>query len=490
LAQKRVRVLLLSGMTIDTNTLTIKKVHNALASGDFSAKELTDAYLKRIEEKNGDLNAYLETFDDAKEQADVIDVRISKKEDISILNGIPLAIKDNILIQGKNASCSSKILESYIASYDATVIEKLKGAGVVFMGRTNMDEFAMGSSTEHSAFGPTKNPHDTECSPGGSSGGSAASVAFGGALVALGSDTGGSIRQPASFCGVVGLKPTYGAVSRYGLIAMASSLDQIGPITKTVEDSRIVFEAISGHDPKDSTSLPNETRNKKQETIKTIGVPRHLIERDGIDAEVLDNFNSLMKKMEEEGLKIKEISLPRTEYALPIYYIIMPAESSANLARFDGVRYGLHKEGETLFEDYAKTRGEGFGEEVKRRIIMGTYVLSSGYYDAYYNKARSVRSLLRQDFAKVFDEVDVVATPTSPTPAFRLGEKTKDPLSMYLADVFTAPANIVGIPAISVPSGKTKSGLPIGMQFMAPHQREDLLFNIGIRLEQIVGTKS
>lgn len=470
-------------MPIDLKTLTIKKAHEHLSKGDFSATELSEAYLKNIEIHNKEINAYLEVFDDVKEQAKQSQKLIETKNG-GILAGIPIAVKDNILIQGRTASSASRILEKYRATYDATAIKKLKSAGAIFLGRTNMDEFAMGGSTENSAFGSTKNPHDISRVPGGSSGGSAASLAMDGALAALGSDTGGSIRQPAAFCGLVGLKPTYGAVSRYGLMAMASSLDQIGPFGKTVEDAEILFNAIKGHDPMDSTSLPDEMAKRDSGLSKklTIGVPKDIVDSPGIDADVLKNFNDGIEKLKENGYSIKEISLPNARYALAVYYIIMPAEASTNLARFDGVRYGLSHKGATPFEDYAKTRGEGFGREVRRRILLGTYVLSSGYYDAYYNKAWSLRNLISKDFENAFKDVDVIATPTTPTPAFKLGEKNNDPLQMYLEDIFTVPANLIGIPALSVPSGFTdRDGkkLPLGMQLMAPHFDEARLFKAG-----------
>lgn len=470
-------------MSIDLKTLTIKKAHEYLSKGDISAVELSESYLKNIDAQNGNINAYLEIFDDVKEQANNAQKFLENKKG-NVLTGIPLAIKDNILIKGRHASSASKILENYTSTYDATVIKKLKSAGAVFLGRTNMDEFAMGGSTENSAFGVTKNPHDPTRVPGGSSGGSAAALAMDGALAALGSDTGGSIRQPAAFCGLVGLKPTYGSVSRYGLMAMASSLDQIGPFGKTVEDTEILFNAIKGHDPMDSTSPPNEMakRNKKARNELTVGVPKDIVDSPGIDARVFKNFNEGIAKLKSKGYTIKEISLPNARYALAVYYIIMPAEASTNLSRFDGVRYGLSRKGKTPFEDYAKTRGEGFGREVRRRILLGTYVLSSGYYDAYYNKAWSLRNLISRDFEDVFKEVDVIATPTTPTPAFKLGEKNNDPLQMYLEDIFTVPANLIGIPALSVPSGFVPvegRELPLGIQFMAPHFEETRLFEVG-----------
>ncbi|MBI2109185.1 MAG: Asp-tRNA(Asn)/Glu-tRNA(Gln) amidotransferase subunit GatA [Parcubacteria group bacterium] len=478
-------------MSIDLSQLTISKTRNHLLRGDFTVQELTESYLKNIAKKNSDINAYVEIFDDVLAQAEKADKEIAtQKEKSSPLCGTPVAIKDNILIKGRHVSCGSKILKNYKATYDATAIAKLKEAGAVFLGRANMDEFAMGSSTERSAFGPTKNPHDTLRSPGGSSGGPAAVVAMDGALASLGSDTGGSVRQPASFCGVVGLKPTYGAVSRYGLVAMASSFDQIGPITKTVEDAEIVFNAISGKDPYDSTSAESITQNSKPKTSKfTIGIPSFLFGKETpLEDDVLQNFNNSIEMLKKEGHTVKEVEMPLVKYALPVYYIIMPAEASTNLARFDGVRYGLYAEGKNLFDDYADTRGVGFGPEVRRRLLLGAYVLSSGYYDAYYRKAVAVQNAIRFDCESAFKNVDVIVTPTSPTPAFVLGEKLEDPVAMYLSDILTVVANIGGFPAISVPSGtvmRGKSSLPLGIQFMAPHNEENVLFSIGKEFEII-----
>ena len=473
-------------MKIDLENLTIKKAHEHLLNKDFSSVELFKNCMNYVVEKNKDINAYIELFDDMKEQAKVSD-KLFESGDAGVLAGIPIAVKDNMLVKGKKSSAASKILENHTAVYDGTVIRKLKEGGAVFLGRTNMDEFAMGSSTETSYHGITKNPHDLKRVPGGSSGGSAAAVAMGGVLGALGSDTGGSIRQPAAFCGVVGLKPTYGAVSRYGLMAMASSFDQIGPITKTVEDAEIIFNSIKGHDKMDSTSVPDSffedgsTDKKKM----TIGVPTDVLNMEGVSSVVRDNFNNAVKLLEANGYTTKEISLANIGSSLAVYYIIMPAEASTNLARYDGVRYGLRKEGESLFADYAKTRGEGFGREVRRRIMLGTFVLSSGYYDAYYNRANSVRRLITEDFSKAFSEqggVDVIVMPTTPTPAFKIGEKINDPLTMYLADIFTVPMNIAGLPAISVPSGFVEEegkDIPLGVQFVAPHFKENRLFATG-----------
>ena len=467
---------------IKIEELNIQSAHNHLVNGDFSAVDLVKECIRNIDEKNKDINAYLEVYEDVLKQARCADERIKNKENVTELTGIPIALKDNILNEEKKVSAASKILENYRATYDATVVKKLKDAGVVFTGRTNMDEFAMGSSTENSAFGVTKNPHDTKRTPGGSSGGSAAAVSIGGAIASLGSDSGGSVRQPASFCGVVGLKPTYGAVSRYGLIAMGSSLDQIGPMGRTVSDVEIMFNAIKGKDEMDSTSAPDKQENKKLDGKMKIGVPMHFM--DGIDEDVLENFNQSVEKFKSLEYEIKEITLPNVKYSLAVYYILMPAEASTNLARFDGVKYGLHKDGKSLIEDYFETREDGFGTETKRRIMLGTYVLSSGYYDAYYNKANAVRNLIRSDFDKAFADVDAILTPTSPTPAFEIGKKS-DPLSMYLSDIFTVQANLTGMPALSIPSGivsRDGKELPVGLQLITPHGREDILFEIGKKL--------
>lgn len=467
---------------IDISNLTIKDLNNHLRNGDFTVRDLATAYLENIKSKNSEINAYLEIYDDVLSQADAIDEKI-KNGDIKQLSGLPLAIKDNILIEGRKATSASKILEGYIAPYDATVIKKLKEQDVLFIGRVNMDEFAMGGSTENSTFGVTKNPLDTSRVSGGSSGGSVAAVAMNGALASLGSDTGGSVRQPSSFCGTVGLKPTYGGVSRYGLMAMGSSLDVIGPITKTVTDSEILFNTIKGADKMDSTTYVENIYPKK--TVKekmTIGVPYHILEKDGLSPEAKKNFDESIEKLKQLGYEIKDIKLPNIDYSLAVYYILMPAEVSSNLARFDGVRFGLHVDGKNLLEDYMKTKGQGFGQEVRRRILIGTYVLSAGYADAYYNKALALRQKISEDFDKAFMEVDAIVTPTTPGTAFKIGEKINDPLSLYLEDVFTVPANIVGIPAISIPSGEvSKDGvsLPLGLQIMAPHDCENILFHIG-----------
>ena len=464
---------------IDLHSLTITKAHEALKRGDFSAVQLAEEYLKVITEKNKTINAYLEVFDDVIEQAKKADEMFANGT-ATILTGIPIALKDNILVKGRKVSASSKILENYIATYDSTVAKKLIAMGAVILGRTNCDEFAMGASTENSAFGVTKNPHNTSRVAGGSSGGSAAALAMDGCLIALGSDTGGSIRQPAGFCGVIGFKPTYGTVSRYGLIAMASSLDIIGPFAKSVDDAEIVYNAIATYDPLDSTSIPLQTRKVENQMKKKLGVPRAFLK--GIDSEVEARFNESIEKYKYAGYEVVDVEIPYIEYALPVYYIIQPAEASTNLSRFDGIRFGLSVDGASVDDAYKKTRSTGLGPEVKRRIMLGTYVLSHGYYDAYYNKAVKLRTKITESFKKVFESVDAIITPTSPSPAFKIGEKT-DPVQMYLADIFTVSANIAGIPAISIPSGKNSDGLPLDLQIMAPHFCEKNLFTIARDIE-------
>lgn len=466
---------------IDIKNLTISKARNHLDEGNFSAVELAQSYLNQIKEKDKEIKAYLEIYSDVLNQAQEADKRIAKRE-AGMLTGIPLAMKDNILIKGRKCSAASNMLDGYISPYDSTVVKKLKDSGVVFLGRTNMDEFAMGGSTENSAFGLTRNPYDLSRVPGGSSGGSAAAVASGEALASLGSDTGGSVRQPASFCGVVGLKPTYRSVSRYGLIAMGSSLDQIGPIAKTVADTEIIFNAIKGKDVMDNTTI--ETRRINSNTAKKlkIGIPSGFMEIDGLDGAVFKNFNESVDKLKSLGYEIESIEMPNAKYSLAVYYIIMPSEVSSNLARFDGVKYGLHVSGKNSIDDYFTTRGAGFGKETRRRIMLGTYVLSSGYYDAYYNKANVVRNLIKRDYEEAFKNVDLIMTPTAPTPAWKIGDKISNPLEMYLADIFTTPANITGLPAISLPSGFKKledKNLPLGIQLTSNYGREDILFRTG-----------
>jgi aspartyl-tRNA(Asn)/glutamyl-tRNA(Gln) amidotransferase subunit A len=471
---------------IDTKNLTIRKAHEDLISGKYSAVDLASAYLENIKKFDKDIHAYLEVYADVLDQAKIADSRIKNKDNVTLLTGIPISIKDNILIKGRIVSSASRMLENYHGTYDATVIKKLKDAGVVFLGRTNMDEFAMGGSTENSAFGTTKNPYDLERVPGGTSGGAAASVAGDMTLVALGSDTGGSVRQPASFCGLVALKPTYGAVSRYGLMAMGSSFDQISPVAKNVDDVKIILDFIMEKDVMDSTTIdkPNlEIVNKKLK----IGIPKEIMEVKGLSSVVLKNFNEAVESFKKLGYEVKEVSLPNLGYSLAVYYTLIPAEISSNMARFDGVKYGLHQEGTNMVEDYFKTRAVGLGPEVKRRIILGTYILSSGYYDAYFNKANIVRDLIRDDFKKVFQEVDLILTPTTPGPAFKIGEKIDDPIQLYLEDIFTVTANLVGVPAMSIPSGFTEVNgkkLPLGIQLMATHSNEKALLKAGSDFEK------
>ena len=470
------------------NQLSITEAAAKLRAGEITAVALAQACLNEIEAKNKELNIYLEVFDDVVAQAEAADARRKNGEEHELL-GIPLAIKDNILIEGRKVSAASKMLENYVATYDATVIKKLKEAGAVFIGRTNMDEFAMGGSTENSAYGVTYNPVDPSRVPGGSSGGSAAAVAAHMALGALGTDTGGSIREPAAFCGLVGFKPTYGAVSRSGLIAMGSSLDQAGPLTHTVADAELLFNAIKGTDALDSTTIDTDqgatlTQGSQGHTLKKrIGVPRHLL-TEGVEPDVLAAFEKSLEALKAKGYEVVDVELPSAPLALSIYYVIMPAEVSSNLARFDGVRYGLSLKGANLFDDYAKSRAMGFGPEVRRRIMLGTYVLSAGYYDAYYGKALAAREKLTEEFTKVLETVDAIAVPTTPCPAIKIGEKS-DPLAMYLLDIFTVTANITGNPAISVPMGTVEregKQLPVGIQLTAAHGAEDILFTIGKEL--------
>lgn len=466
--------------------LSIKELHRGFKNKEFSSTEVTKAYLSQIKKTDSEISAYLSiTKDLALKQAEKADNVITTKGEFPILTGVPCAIKDNILIEGEKATAASKILENYVAPYDATVIKKLKERGSVILGKTNLDEFAMGVSTENSAYKVTKNPNDLTRVPGGSSGGSAASVAAKEAVYSLGSDTGGSIRLPASFCGIVGLNPTYGAVSRYGLIAMASSLDQIGPMARTVEDARIIFEAICGKDSLDATSVASKIQNSKFE-IKNlrIGVPKEYFAK-GISPEVEKVVKSAIKKAEENGAKIVEISLPNTEYAVACYYIIVPSEVSANLARFDGIKYGLSEKSDYLLNTYLKSRGVGLGAEPKRRILIGTYALSSGYYDAYYKKAQEVRELIKEDFKEAFKKVDLIFSPISPMPAFKIGEKKDDPLSMYLMDVYTCPLKLAGLPAISLPAGKA-GNLPVGLQIVGNYFEENKILSVAKELENLL----
>ncbi|MDZ4231598.1 MAG: Asp-tRNA(Asn)/Glu-tRNA(Gln) amidotransferase subunit GatA [Patescibacteria group bacterium] len=472
------------------NELTLKATIDGIQGGDFTASEMAKATLEEIEAKDGEIGAYLSFNKDAFiAGAQVADANKASGR-LGKLGGVPIALKDVILRKGFPATAGSQILKEYKASYDATVSKKLDEQDALIVGKTNMDEFSMGSSTENSGFKLTRNPHDLERVPGGSSGGSAAAVAAHMAVAALGSDTGGSIRQPAAFCGIVGLKPTYGAVSRYGLIAMASSLDQIGPMTKTVEDAAILFGAIAGPDSKDATSnqraiYGSELVNPNWEEVKslTIGIPKEYFEG-GMDGEVEKSLEETVEFFKKQGFKVKEVSLPNTKYALSVYYILMPAEASTNLARFDGMRYGTRAEIKDLEELYLENRGRGFGPEVKRRITLGTFVLSAGYYEAYYGKAQRVRSLVKEDFDKAFDEVDVLLAPTTPTVAFKFGEKSQSPLQMYLSDIFTIPANLAGIPAINIPVKGREGKLPVGFQLMGKPFREADILGLGRYYEQ------
>jgi len=463
--------------------LDIKETHKGLKEKQFSAVEVLKSYLGRIKARNKDISAYFSISENlAMSQAKKADERIRNNEKISVLSGVPVAIKDNILVEGERATCSSKILEHYNAPYDAFVVKKLKSEGAVILGKTNLDEFAMGASTENSGFFPTKNPNDLERVPGGSSGGSAAAVKDDMCCYALGSDTGGSIRQPASFCGVVGLKPTYGAVSRYGLVAFASSLDQIGPLAKTIDDAEIVFNAIAGKDPLDSTSVESKISDLRFKISDLrIGVPKEYFVK-GIDKKVEKIIRDAIKKYEDAGATIVEISLPNSKYAIPVYYLICTSEASSNLARYDGIKYGLSEsKGEDLIDVYLKSRGQGFGKEVKRRIMLGTYALSAGYYDAYYLKAGRIRTLIKDDFKKAFEKADVIFSPVAPAPAFKLGEKTSDPLAMYLEDIFTAPVNLAGLPGISIPVGKINN-LPVGLQIIGNYFEEKKIFEVAKKI--------
>jgi aspartyl-tRNA(Asn)/glutamyl-tRNA(Gln) amidotransferase subunit A len=471
------------------HTLTILQLREKLRRGDISAREATQSLLDRIQSVDSKLKAYLWlNAEDALAQADAIDQSGITKNG-KLLGGVPIAIKDVINVEGQPCTCASKILKGHTSVYDAFVVQRLREAGAILLGRTNMDEFAMGSSTENSSWGVTHNPWDLERIPGGSSGGSAAAVAADEAFVALGSDTGGSIRQPASLCGCVGFKPTYGRVSRYGLVAFASSLDQIGPFTKTVADCALTMRVLAGHDRNDSTSVPQPVPDYSASLEKgvkglRIGLPKEYF-IDGMDREVNEAVRAAIKKLQELGAEVVEISLPHTDYAVAVYYLIATAEASANLARFDGVRYGARVAGEDVIDMYGKTRGAGFGPEVKRRIILGTYALSAGYYDAYYVRAQKVRTLIRQDFEKAFEKCDAIVTPTSPEVAFRIGEKTDDPLKMYLSDIFTISVNLAGICGVSLPCGFTKSPrLPIGLQVLGKSFDEETVLRVAHAYEQ------
>ncbi len=475
---------------MNLRNITADKLVALYRNGDLSVVEVITSVFEEIERTDKDVRAYITLCKDrAFEDARRIDSNIAAGEPLEPLSGIPVAIKDNMVLRDVPTTCGSRILEGYMPPYTATAVERLRTAGAIIVGKTNMDEFAMGSSNENSAFFTTRNPHNLDCVPGGSSGGSAAAVAGGMALISLGSDTGGSIRTPAAFCGVTGIKPTYGRVSRYGLVAFASSLDQIGPFAKSVRECAQVLEVICGFDHFDSTSadLPVEPMLRDiEQPVKDvrIGIPREYF-IPGMDAEVKTRLEECIKVYEAMGCKLQEISLPHTEQAIATYYLIATAEASSNLARYDGVRYGVRKGGDAGLSDmYRKTRMNGFGKEVKRRILLGTYALSAGYYDAYYLKAMKVRTLILQDFRRAFEQVDVILTPTSPTVAFRIGEKADDPLSMYLSDIFTITCNLAGLPGISVPCGKNSAGLPIGMQLLANHFQEALLVRAAYNFEK------
>lgn len=470
--------------------LTITEAANKLRSGDSTSLALTQTVLKQIEAHNAELNIFLTvTADEALEAAQRADERLRRGE-ATPLTGVPIAIKDVICTQGIQTTAGSKILKGYRPPYNATVISRLLAAGCVIVGKTNTDEFAMGSSTENSAYGVTRNPWDTSRVPGGSSGGSAAAVAAGMAMGALGSDTGGSVRLPAAFCGVVGLKPSYGRVSRYGLIAFASSLDQIGIFTNTAADAALLLETIAGHDPLDGTSMPNpvpsywQTLNREGDLRGLrVGLPKEYF-IDGVHPEVSAAVSRAVETLKSLGATVREVSLPHTNYGLSVYYLIAPAEASANLARFDGVRFGARADAPAMWDEYRRTRGEGFGAEVKRRIMLGTYALSTGYYDAYYLQAQKARTLIKSDFDAAFNDVDVIACPVAPGTAFKIGAKADDPLSMYLADIFTLPASLAGIAGISVNCGIDSAGLPIGLQLLTPAFTEERLLRVAHRYQQ------
>ena len=465
--------------------MDIQTLRKKFIDGTLTPTAYIEEVLATINNTDSEINAFLEVYaDDARAQAKhATDEYVRLGNEAPALLGIPVALKNNILVQGKKATAASKILENYVASYDATIVSRLKEAGAIILGATNMDEFAMGGSTENSAFGPTKNPIDRTRVPGGSSGGSAAAVAMGAVPVAIGTDTGGSVRQPASYCGVVGFKPTYGAVSRYGLIAMGSSLDQAGPLTNTVADAELVHTIMSGLDSYDATTIANDTYpSVAVKEQYTFGVPRGFMAQ-GVDPDVLSLFEAKLAELKTAGHTIVDIELPMFKAGLAAYYIVMPAEVSSNLARFDGIRYGLSVDGPDLLSVYENSRAAGFGTEVKRRILLGTYVLSSGYYDAYYGKAELVRAKMREELHIVFQTIDCIITPTAPTPAFTFGSQS-DPLAMYSQDIFTVPVNLTGVPAISVPMGTVEregSALPVGVQYIGPHGGEARLFDIGKR---------
>lgn len=469
-------------------SLTIEEARKNLVEKKFSCEELTDSALDEIKKRDKEINSFISLNEKAREEAKKIDKKISFGEEMGKFAGIPMVIKDNILVEGLRCTAGSRMLEDYVAPYNATVVDKLKKEGAIIIGKANMDEFAMGSSGEYSAYGPTRNPYDLSKVAGGSSSGSAASVASGFALASLGSDTGSSIRQPAAFCGLVGLKPSYGRVSRCGLIAMASSLDQIGPLAKNIDDAKLIFDIIKGKDKFDLTTTEPGIRSQELgiKNIK-IGLPKEYFTK-GLKGEIKEKIEEVIKKLEKSGNKTEKISLPHTEYALPCYHIIMDAEVSSNLARFDGVRFSkLEKsEASNVFDFYSEIRDKKFGPEVKRRIMLGTFVLSAGYMDAYYLKAQKVRQLIKKDFEEAFKKVDLIITPTTPTTAFKIGEK-QNPLDVYLCDIFLAAVNLAGLPAASIPIGKIGTpALPVGLQIIAPWFKEELIFNLGKKIEKIV----
>lgn len=469
------------------NELTIKQAHEGLKSKQFTSVELTQACLQRIKERNSEINAFITVCEnEALESAKKADQMIAKGE-INMLTGIPYSVKDAICTEGIRSTGAAKILDNYIPPYEATVIKKIREQGGVLLGKTNCDAFGHGVSTENSMYGITKNPHDITKVAGGSSGGSGASVADNMDIFSIAEDTGGSIRQPASFCGVVGLRPSYGRNSRYGIMPMASSLDTVGPITKTVQDAAMVLEVIAGHDPKDATTVTDPVLHYSQELEQDlkglrIGVPKEYFNIAGLDEEVKKITQEKIDALEKLGCKIEGVSLPYSKYAIATYYILVPSEDSSNLARLDGIRYGMRISDDTLYNLYAESRTKGFPEEVKRRILIGTYALSAGYYDAYYKKAQAVRTLIKQDFDEVFQQVDVLITPTAPTPAFGVGEKAQDPLQQYLADIMVSPASLAGVPALSVPGGKTSAGLPVGVQLIGPRLKEEVVLHVGSKL--------
>ncbi|MEA4909907.1 MAG: Asp-tRNA(Asn)/Glu-tRNA(Gln) amidotransferase subunit GatA [Chloroflexi bacterium] len=478
----------------DLTDLTVRQARDALRRGEISSRELTTAFLERIDRLQPQLHPFLTlTPDLALQQAGAADQQLAAarrgETDLPPLLGVPLAVKDVLAVADVRCTCGSRILENFVPPYTATSVTHLLDAGMVVVGKTNTDEFAMGSSTENSAYGPSRNPWDPGCVPGGSSGGSAVAVASRMAPVALGTDTGGSVRQPASFCGVTGIKPTYGRVSRYGLVAYGSSLDTVGVLARTAEDVALLFQQMAGCDPLDATSMDLPVPAISLDGASSlkglrIGVPQEYFIQ-GIQPEVEQMVRQAIQTMQSMGAEVLPVSLPHTEYALPVYYLIAPAEASANLARYDGIRFGLRKEADNLLEIFNRSRGAGFGPEVKRRIMLGTYALSAGYYDAYYGQAQKVRTLIKRDFEEAFQGVDVVAAPVAPSTAFRFGEHTDDPLAMYLEDVFTLPANLAGVPGLAFPVGFDQRGLPVGIQLMGPHFREELLFRVAHAYQQV-----